>query len=195
MKINILTLICTIGLSLLLTSCASPIPEDALSKVDRDTTLAMVHESPQTSIGKQLLIGGSIVSIDSEEDSTVVEVLEWRLSPFGDPIYIDDEALKFLVRTTRELGREYEAGVLVTLVGTLTGNETRLEDGVEYTYPAFNLDEIHLWESPLRYGTRRNIDPGIPHYEGATGIGRQNPYDPGYTDYPYLPYWLRSLTR
>jgi outer membrane lipoprotein len=180
---------------LLLAACAAQISEETLSRVDRDTTLSMVHESPDSAIGKQLLLGGSIVSIDSDERSTVLEILEWHLNSYGEPLYVDDAGLKFLVATDQALDHINEAGMLVTMAGVVTGKETRLKDGVEYTYPTFELLEIHLWDTPLRYGTHRNQDPNYPHYPGATDNEMRNPYDPGYRDYPYSPYWLRRITQ
>lgn len=185
---------CAIASLLLLAACTTQISDEALSKVDRDTTLAMVYASPGTSIGKQLLLGGSVISIDAEDDSAVLEILEWQLNSFGEPLYVDDAGLKFLVTTDQRLDHIVEAGMLVTLAGVFSGEETRLVDGVEYTYPAFELSEIHVWDTPLRYGIHRNQDPGYPHYPGASDTEMRNPYDPSYRDYPYSPYWLRRLT-
>ena len=180
---------------LLLTACAVNISDDTLSRTDRDTTLSMVYESPDSSIGKQLLLGGAIVSIDPDKDKTVLEILEWHLNSYGEPLYVDNEGLKFLATTNQALDHINEAGMLVTLAGRVSGEETRLVNGVEYTYPVFELVEIHLWDTPLRYGIHRNQDPGYPHYPGASDTEMRNPYDPSYRDYPYSPYWLRRITQ
>jgi len=185
---------CAVIPMLLMVSCSAPITEKTMLQVDRDITLSMVNESPEAMIGKQLLLGGSIVSIDSKEELTELEIQEWHLNSWGEPLYVNDAGLKFLVTTTDKLAQIDEVGRLVTLVASVTGKKTRIEDGVEHTYPTFNLAEIHLWESPLRYGIHRNQDPGYPVYSDSPDAWEQNPYDPGYTDYPYSPYWLRRLT-
>jgi hypothetical protein len=62
----------------------------------------------------------------------------------------------------------------------------------DYRYPLLDLLEIHLWKSPFRYGIH-HYDPAYPVYVGSEDDDfDRHPYDPGYSSYPYSPYWYRG---
>lgn len=179
--------------TLLLTACVHPISKEARKQIDPKTTLAMVRENPMAFLDRQLLLGGVVIALESDEEGSVLEVMEWQLSRWGEPTYLDDAGRRFLIKASEVLDPTiYEPGTLVTLAGVVLGQETRLLGEHEYGYPVFDLTEIHLWESPFRYGIHRNIDPADPHYVGADDDSRRNPYDPGYSVYPYTQYWYRN---
>jgi len=177
----------------IMTACVHPVSESTRSQVSPGTDLSMVSEDPVAYVGSQLLLGGAIITNNKLADGCEIEVMAWHLNRWGEPTALDDAGRRFLVKSSEELDPEvYEPGVLVTLAGVVEGQETRQLDDHDYSYPVFTLVEIHLWDSPFRYGLHRNIDPGTPEYvEPEDGTGR-HPYDPGYSNYPYSPYWLRN---
>lgn len=186
-QIQALTLI---GL-LLLTACTHPISEQARAEIDHQTTFAMIKAEPDAFINKQLLLGGAIVSAEKDGTETVFEIRQWRLNRWGEPTSLSNEEHLFLVRSEQAFDPTiFEPGVLVTLAGVVRGQETRLAGDNEYAYPVLELKEIHPWKSPFRYGIHRYPGPDYPHYVGGDGANR-NPYDPGYSVYPYTQHWYR----
>ncbi len=186
-QIQALTLI---GL-LFLTACTHPISGQARAEIDHQTTFAMIKAEPDAFINKQLLLGGAIVSAEKDGTETVFEIRQWRLNRWGEPTSLSNEEHLFLARSEQAFDPTiFEPGVLVTLAGVVRGQETRLAGDSEYTYPVLELNEIHPWKSPFRYGIHRYPGPDYPHYVGGDGANR-NPYDPGYSVYPYTQHWYR----
>ena len=69
--------------------------------------------------------------------------------------------------------------------------ERRKQEDEQHLYPVLDLTEIHLWESPFRYGTHPHFGPDYPVYVGPRDGIERHPYDANYSIYPYTPYWYR----
>ncbi len=179
---------------ILLTACMHPISKQAREQVNPQTTFAMVSENPSAFLNQQLLIGGVIITIEKAGEGTILELMEWRLSRWGEPTYLAENDRRFLLKSNQALDPTvYEPGVLVTLAGVVLGEETRLLGEHEFTYPVFELNEIHPWESPFRYGIHRVHTPDYPYYVGQRENLNRNPYDPGYSVYPYTQFWYSPV--
>lgn len=180
----------------LLTACMHPISEETREQVNPALSSAMVSDNPEAFLSRQLLLGGVVINIEESAEGSMLELMEWRLNQWGEPIYVEDAGRRFLVRSPEMLDpKAYEKGTLVTLSGIILGQETRLLDENEYNYPVLDLTEIHLWESPFRYGIHRHPYPAYPVYVGSDEDLDRQPYDPGYSVYPYTPYWYRPWYR
>jgi outer membrane lipoprotein len=174
-----------------LAGCIHPISEKTRQERTPQVTFDMLKSEPDAFIGKQLLLGGVIVSAEKAGEETVFEMMQWRLNRWGEPTSPSNAENLFLIRSKQPLdAATYEPGVLVTLAGVVIGQETRLVGDNEYTYPVLQLSEGHPWESPFRYGIHRYPEPDYPHYVGGDRANR-NPYDPGYSAYPYTQHWYR----
>lgn len=182
-----------ISLPLLLSACIHPISKEVRDQISPDTTFAVVHDNPVAFKGHKLLLCGAITAIEDDEDGSLFEVMEWQQNSWGEPTYLDDSGRRFLVKSALPLDpAAFEPGVLVTLAGVVIGQKTRPLEEHDYNYPVFELEEIHLWESPFRYGIHRNVDPGTPFYVGQDDNPDRHPYDPSYSTYPYTPYTYRN---
>lgn len=178
--------------SLLLSACMHPISEPARERVDPAITSAMISENPQGFLDRQILLGGVVIALEAADTGCTLELMEWQLNRWGEPAYLDDSGRRFLIESPKPLDPSvYEPGTLVTLSGIVAGQETRKLDAHDYDYPVLTLTEIHLWETPFRYGIHRNQDPAFPNYIGGDDGIERHPYDPGYSVYPYTPYWYR----
>jgi outer membrane lipoprotein len=159
------------GLLLFLGGCAHVLSKEALYEVDPVLEYAQVKADPKAYRGKALLLGGLIVDHKLSREESTLEVLRYSLDRYGEPIAVDEEGGRFLVRSERFLDPElYKAGLLITLTGTVLGRETHPLKGVDYTYPVFLLGQAHLWSRQPYY------------YDPFYG-----PYDPYW--YPYGPFW------
>lgn len=173
-------------------ACINPLSQQAVDKVDRETSFARVAENPTAFVDRHLLLGGVILSVEDEENGSLLELMQWQLTPWGEPLALDTAGHRFLVRSKQPLDPgDYQRGRLVTLTGQVLGSETRLLGEHPYDYPLFALQEIHLWQTPFRYGIHPHPDPQLPVYVGPEYPIRNHPYDPGYSAYPYTPYWYR----
>lgn len=179
-------------LFLSLSACVNPISREAREHLDNEVTFAMVAENPSAYIDKHLMLGGVIISVDDDKQGSVMELMEWRLNSWGEPLSLDDAGRRYLVKSSRTIDPErYAKGRLVTLAGVTLGSEMRLLGEHPYQYPVFAVEEMHLWETPFRYGIHPHPDPQNPVYVGPESPGRSHPYDPGFYAYPYTPYWYR----
>jgi outer membrane lipoprotein len=179
--------------ALILSACTHPITKEARAPIDPAITFAMVSENPTAFLDRHLLVGGAVIALESAEEGSLLEIMEWRLNRWGEPAYLEDAGRRLLVRTSAELDpMTYEPGTLVTMTGVVLGHETRLLGEHKFDYPVFGLTEIHLWESPFRYGIRSNPDPSYPYYIDQCNGSRCNPYDSGYNPYPYTQYRYRN---
>lgn len=176
----------------LVTGCIHPISGEVREKSSPKTCLCEISDNPEAHIGELVLLGGAIVAIEHNEDSSTLELLEWQLNLWGEPVAMNDKELRFLVKTEDLPDKElYEPGVLVTLAGTVTGSENRQLEAHDYRYPVLNLTEIHRWETPFRYGIHRQPRPDYPTHVNPVDSYERHPYDPSYSVYPYTPYWYR----
>lgn len=193
MKLSIYFRITPYLLLLFMTACVHPLSQEAREQVDPELTLEMVSESPSAYLNQKILLGGAIVKNEETETGSLLEIMQWQLNSLGEPSYIDDDARRFLLESEEWLDPEvYEPGLLLTLAGTVLGEEYRLLEEQEYPYPLIGLLEAHVWESPYRYGIYRNIDPAYPNPVQNNETLQRNPYDPGYIDYPYTQFWYRN---
>lgn len=173
--------------------CMHVISSEERGKANSDTPFATIYTTPEQHLGKRIMTGGLILSMKPEESTTTLEVLAFRLDCTGEPIDVDDSGERFLARTADTLDERIEAGMLVTLTGTVAGSETIAHTGYDYTYPLLLIHEIHLWDEPFRRGQVPGQDVNAPFYERpAQTEGHENPYDPGYAPFPYTPYYYRE---
>ena len=170
----------------------SPISKESRENIAPEVTFAMVSENPSAFLDKHLMIGGVVMSVEEESGGSVLELMEWQTNRWGEPLSLDDSGRRLLIRSESKLDPgQYQTGRLVTFSGKVTGSETRLLGENPYRYPVFIPEEIHLWQSPFRYGIHPHPDAQFPYYVGPEDYGRGHPYDPGYYSYPYTPYWYR----
>ena len=141
--------IATAALCLSLVACASypviPAPE-----VDR--RLDEVKSDLGAYYGSSVRWGGTIVSVENEEQFAWIEVLERKLDRYGYPDPYSQSDGRFFIKEPSVLDpKVYTEGRRITVLGTLTGSvETKIGDA-PYQYPIVEAQEHHLWESERRY--------------------------------------------
>jgi starvation-inducible outer membrane lipoprotein len=185
-----LLIACTV---LLTTACAIPLAPGVREKLDPDLDFAAVQADPPRFQGKALMLAGSIVTLRSHEQGSLLELLRWEVNRWGEPLALAEAGNRFLVRTGQPLDTDlYTRGRLVTLGATVSGTAIVTVNERDETAPLFELLEIHLWETPFRYGLHPNPDPSQPEYIAPRDPGPGHPYDPTPWAYPYSPYWYRN---
>jgi len=181
------------GAVMMTAGCAVPLAPEVREQLDPALEFTALQAEPQRFLGKSLLLGGSIVSLKDDDQGSLLEILRWELNRWGEPLALTDVGDRFLVRTPRPLDAGlYSRGRLVTLGGTLQGTADITINERQESVPLFELLDIHLWDTPFRYGLHPNPDPGAPEYVAPTDPGPNHPYDPTPWHYPYSPHWYRT---
>jgi outer membrane lipoprotein len=185
-------LIIAVFAAILLTACSHPISQTSRSSVAEGLLLADINSDPSSFQGQTLILGGAIIANEESAEGSQLELLEWQINRWGEPISPVETGQRYLVKSAKRLDpQRFEAGLLVTLAGSVSGQETRQLNEQDAHYPLFELLEIHVWQSPFRYGTHHH-DPAFPHYVGDNSdLPGRHPYDPGYSGYPYSPHSFR----
>ncbi|MCM2266114.1 MAG: Slp family lipoprotein [Desulfuromonadales bacterium] len=183
----------TLCAAVLVTGCGAPLGPEVRNQLDPDLDFAEVQAEPQRFQGKSLMLGGSIVSLKTDDEGSFLEILRWDLNRWGEPLALAEAGDRFLVYTPRQIDTDlYTRGRLVTLGGTLIGTADITTNERKESVLRFDLLGIHLWDTPFRYGLHPNPDPGAPEYVTPTDPGPSHPYDPTPWTYPYPPAWYRS---
>lgn len=163
----------------LLAGCGSVLSKDALSGVNYEVEYPRLKASPETHLGKTVILGGLILENRITDDGSTLEILKYSLDKRDEPQDPDEASGRFLAHSQRLLDPSlYKAGKLVTLTGTLRGSEVRLLQKANYHYPVFEIGELYLW-------------PEV-RYEGAYPYYRYYDPFPYWYRYPYgyrYPYW------
>ncbi len=180
-KLWFLALFLIVGL---FAGCSPVISDQAMQAVDPLLDFAQVKQDPNAYIGKTLLLGGLLVDTRVNREGTDLEVVLFTLDRWQRPLAPDESGGRFIARTDSFLDPDlFRPGLQVTLTGTVAGEEVRPLKGVDYHYPVFTIDEIHLWQPPARYG--------YPPYYYYPTYPWAPFYDPFWDSYwpGYNPYW------
>jgi outer membrane lipoprotein len=139
-------------LLLLLASCASA-PTFDTAGVDRSLTPQRVRTSPQSTTGKNVQWGGTIVRTTNLKDSTQIEVLAFPLDSDGRPKVDATAQGRFILERAGYLEpADYAGGRRVTAVGKVTGTLDGKVGEADYTYPVIRARQLYLWSPERSYG-------------------------------------------
>lgn len=129
-------------------------------------------------IGEQVRWGGSIVSVKPLEQRTCIEILGNELNESARPYGEDFGQGRFIACKAGFLDpAHFEKEQEVTVIGRITGVDTRLIGEYEYQYPVLDTQVLYIW--PERDESRRYAYRYHPFL-----------YDPFFWPYAiYRPYW------
>ncbi len=140
-----LLLIATLGLSLLLSSCAGT-PVFDTTQVEQTLTPEKALAAPQASVGKRVLWGGTIVDTRNLKEVTQIELLVYPLNSSFRP-QLDRQAQgRVLIRQAGFLEPEtYAEGRKITVLGRLEKISSGRIGEADYQYPVVAAEQIKLW--------------------------------------------------
>ena len=179
MKITLFSVLASL---LLLTSCTPVLQKDLIKSGTFDIHPAELRQETSQYVGKLYILGGIISKTTVTKDGSLIEALyipvdsrgylketeksNWRFLA----LYSGDEILDPLVYSEK---RE------ITIAGKFKGTRKGMFGEIEYVFPLFEIQEIHLWQE---LKDRDNFR--YPEYPPV--FFRYQPY---YPSYPYY-YWL-----
>lgn len=155
-----------------LAGCASQIPQAIRTAPATAVTVAQVQQDQARYQGQAVRWGGTIIAVNNLPTATEVEVLARPLGLDGEPRTWDEGQGRFIAQVAGFLDpAQYEKERALTVVGTLTGVQTRPVGDYRYAYPVVRVETQYLWPKgppPGAYGP----------YSGYPGYGYPGWYDP-----------------
>lgn len=170
-------------LALILTLCACAPPKALRGEYSGLTPQQAVSAAP----GQAVRWGGMILSMQNDSSETCFEVLSKPLNANARPTSRDQDQGRFLACYPGYRDPEvYAPGREITVVGSLSGVDTRKVGEFEYPYPTVEIDDIHLWAEHNEVQYAYAYDPFLYPYPYAYAY----PYPYAYygpTVYYYYP--------
>ena len=144
--------------------CASRVPKDVVSRVNFAGNFSDLKRSPDRYKGQFAILGGRVIEIKGDSSGSTMAVLQYPLDSSHRPNLDEPSGGRFLVRSSSFLDPAlYSAESLVTVAGTLSGQETLPVGEYPYPYPVINMDQIWKWET-IR-------PPSYPAFQFGVGFG------------------------
>jgi outer membrane lipoprotein len=155
-------------LTLLLSACASQVPQNIRKAPADNLSLEQVREHTADYLGRQVRWGGTIIETGNREAATLLTVLGRPLYKGGEPKFTDDSAGRFIAIVPAFLDPQvYAPDRQVTFTGSLLRTETGKVGEYPYTYPVIQADVWYLWpeetERPRGYPPPWYYDPWYPY--------------------------------
>ncbi len=132
--------------ALLVSACASKIPQNIRTAPANNPSLAEVREHADDYSGRRVRWGGMIIETGNREDATRLTVLARRLGKTGVPEFSDDSAGRFIAIVPGFLDpKVYAPDRRITVSGRLLRSEAGKVGDYPYTYPVVRAEAWHLW--------------------------------------------------
>ena len=157
---------------LLLSACATYIPEPIKNPPAEDLSLGQVQHAPEAHLNKIVRWGGTIISTHNQKNRTELTILAQVLDKYGEPQQGDQSYGRFIAEINGFLDPAiYAAGRAITVYGKLDKVVRKKIDNFEYQYPIVQIEQFYLWDIPQKFDYY-----DYPYW-----------YDPWYPWYPYYP--------
>lgn len=152
-------------------ACSGPqvIPSELEQQIDSSVSFRDIQAFPQSMQGRTVLLGGEVLAAKRVQDGTELEILQLPVTTDDPPAERRSESQgRFLVldRTVTDPA-SLPPGTRLTLVGAVTGEETRRLDESTYRYPTVEAKHMYVWE-PDAYRERSRRPVGL---FGGMGFG------------------------
>ena len=142
--------------------CAPVISRQTLKSVDREVKFADLAGHPDKYMGREVVLGGTIVSVENREDKTEVEVLDQPLNRQLKPVDPEKSEGRFIaVFDGFKDPALYARNRRITVAGVFKGVVKRKLGKMDYGYPVVESREHYLWKAPY----------GEPSLGVGVGIG------------------------
>jgi len=165
-------------LSLFQSGCTAVISEQARKLINTDASFKSLKESPENYIGKNIMLGGRIANINNRTDGAQIEIVQFDLTSQDYPEETFLSYGRFLAtESSYKDPLIFRRGMLITLVGEVTGKKTMRLEEMDYTYPVISIKEWYLWPGS-------GIDRGCNSYPAP--LPQYNPYNFGFGYEPFL---------
>lgn len=163
---------------------------EALKEVDRGVAFYDLERDPIAFVGKNVILGGTIMAVSKRQQGTHLEIAELPLMANDRPDPGLESIGRFVARTGENLDRRvYRPGSLITVIGTVKGRARVIVEEEEEVYPLVSVKEMRIWsgyEPPPRREKVYEIEPETTYVYDYPSPA----YGPYYYPYPYYPWWF-----
>lgn len=130
---------------------------DALKENVSRVSFQELGQNLRASIGKTVLLGGTIIEIINHKDGTRLEILQKPLDSYDRPLAGDESYGRFFIEQPGEFldPAVYEKGRALTVVGKITEERVQYIGELEYRYPYIVVSHLHLWKKRAEYSAIR----------------------------------------
>lgn len=141
-----------VAVMLVLSGCASRVPEAVRSAPSPEVGLAQVREADtQRYVGTDVRWGGRIAVVENGPSETLIQVISQPLDRDGRPKVNGDGGGRFLAKFPGFLDPFiYARDRQLTIVGTVRGEVIRNIGEYAYTLPVVEVRSHYLWENTTR---------------------------------------------
>lgn len=161
-------LLLALALPVVIAACApAPIYKTGPSSVT--ATPAQVATAPQNFQGRDVVWGGTVVSVQNRADHTNIEVLAYPLDSSQRP-RLNQPAIGRFVAVVPGFVEplNFPPGSPITLRGTLDGARGGMVGDANYTFPLVHSQAMHHW-------TPEEMRQGHPNINFGVGVGIRGP--------------------
>jgi outer membrane lipoprotein len=106
-----------------------------------------LQQSPDIYVGREVILGGVIVTTTNTEEGALLEIYDTRLDSQNRPVDIDKSPGRFLALYDGFLDNSiYRPGRRVTVIGTVQGERIQPLDKIDYHYPLLKVTKLYLFQ-------------------------------------------------
>ncbi|MDX1573872.1 MAG: Slp family lipoprotein [Methylophaga sp.] len=167
----------TVIMLVLLSGCAAMNPSIE-NPPARDLQYAQVLPNLNQYVGEVVRWAGVVADVSNLENQSELTLVQFPVTRYGKPITTANSAGRFIVQSASFLDPLiYQKGALVTVVGTLSGEQIRTVDQKSLRMPVVTMTESQVW--PEQYADRKR--PYNPKHDwpfrgyGYYGTGSYSP--------------------
>ena len=156
--------------ALLVSACSGNkvIPAELKDQIDSSVSFRDMQASPQSFQGRTVLLGGEVLGARRVQDGIELEMLQLPVNSDDPPTERRTDSQGRFLAVDRGGGdpASFPPGTRLTLVGAVTGEETRRLDESTYRYPTLDVKHVYVW-SEESYRDRS----GSVGLFGGVGVG------------------------
>ena len=128
-----------------LAGCAHVVAKDLRDQVDKGVKVEDLFAHPAQYTGKTVMLGGVIIETKVLADGSEIVALEKPLDQQGRPRNTDLSRGRFIVHHPEQLDPAiFSPWREITVVGTVSGFETRKLDEAEFTYLTLDAKAVYI---------------------------------------------------
>ena len=128
--------------------CTHPISKNLRASLDSSVSVSGLFESPDSYIGKRVMMGGNIVQTHNSPEQSDIEVVQKSIDSYGNLSAGDTTLGRFIFRRKGYLEPEiYTKGRDVIGAGVIVGSQSGKIGDRNYLFPVIEPEELNYCRS------------------------------------------------
>jgi len=135
---------------IILFSCSPVLRQDSIDRATFNYRSSEIKQNPASYRGNLFVFGGIIVSTTAVERGSLIEALYAPVDSRGYLKNVQDTGDRYLAIYPKDYGfldpMIFRKGREITIAGEFIGLQTGKIDEMDYIFPLFQIEEVHLWQ-------------------------------------------------